>query len=89
MPVTFEGGARYTVPSTVDPAYVKDQLIIRFRVADVMKDRRVKLFLDGEEVSSRRRQVMAPGEMEQVKLTREMLDGHPDLSRIHISIEEV
>ena len=89
IPVTFEGGARYTVPASVDPAYVKDQLIIRFRVADVMKDRRVKLFLDDEEVTSRRRQVMAPGEMEQVKLTREMLDRHPNLTRIHISIEEV
>ena len=29
------------------------------------------------------------GQMEQVKLTREMLERHPNLTRIHISIEEV
>ena len=52
------------------------------------RDRRVKLILDGDEVVKRRRQVMAPGEMEEIKLTREMLDKHPDLKTIHIKVEE-
>ena len=65
-----------------------DALTIRFRVGGVMRDRRVKLLLDDEVVVKRRRPVMAPGEMEEIKLTRAMLDKHPDLKSIHIQIEE-
>ena len=88
IPVTFEGGIRYTVPATIDPKLVSDDLVIRFRVGSVMKKRTVRLLLDGEAVLSRKRAVMAPGEMEELKLTRAMLDAHPDLKTIHIAVEE-
>ena len=86
--VTFEGGPRYTVPASIDPARVSDGLVIRFRVGGVMKNRRVRLYLDDEAVVSRKRPVMAPGEMEELKLTKEALAAHPDLKRIHIAVEE-
>ena len=88
IPVTFEGGIRYTVPASIDPALVKDDLVIRFRVGGVMKKRVVKLYLGEDAVLSRKRPVMAPGEMEELKLTREMLAAHPGLDRIHITVEE-
>ena len=88
IPVTFEGGPRYTVPASIDPKRVSDDLVIRFRVGGVMKNRRVKLYLDDEAVVSRKRPVMAPGEMEELKLTRAALEAHPDLKRIHIAVEE-
>lgn len=88
IPVTFEGGPRYTVPASIDPKRVSDDLVIRFRVGGVMKNRRVKLYLDEEAVVSRKRPVMAPGEMEELKLTKAALEAHPDLKRIHIAVEE-
>ena len=88
IPVTFEGGPRYTVPASIDPRRVSDDLVIRFRVGGVMKNRRVRLYLDDEAVVSRKRPVMAPGEMEELKLTKEALAAHPDLKRIHIAVEE-
>ena len=88
IPVTFEGGIRYTVPASIDPALVQDDLVIRFRVGGVMKKRVVKLYLGQDPVLSRKRPVMAPGEMEELKLTREMLAAHPGLDRIHITVEE-
>ena len=88
IPVTFEGGIRYTVPASIDPKLVTDDLIIRFRVGGVMKNRVVKLMLDDEAVVTRKRKVMAPGEMEELKLTKAILDEHPGLSRIHITVEE-
>ncbi len=88
IPITFEGGPRYTVPASIDPQRVCDDLVIRFRVGGVMKNRRVRLYLDDEQVVSRKRPVMAPGEMEELKLTREALAKHPDLKRIHIAVEE-
>ena len=53
-----------------------------------MRDRKVNLYLDGERVLSRPRKVMAPGEMEEVLLTRKMLDEHPNLKSIEIKVED-
>ena len=88
VPVTFEGGPRYTVPSVVDPAHIKDRLTVRFRVGSVLKNQVVRVLLDGEPVITRKRSVMAPGEMEEVLLTHAMLAAHPDLKDIHIKVEE-
>ena len=86
--ITFEGGPRYTVPASIDPKRVEGDLVIRFRVGGVMKNRRVRLYLDDEAVVSRKRPVMAPGEMEELKLTQAALAAHPDLKQIHIAVEE-
>ena len=88
IPITFEGGPRYTVPASIDPKRVEGDLVIRFRVGGVMKNRRVRLYLDDEAVVSRKRPVMAPGEMEELKLTQAALVAHPDLKQIHIAVEE-
>ena len=88
IPITFEGGPRYTVPASIDPKRVEGDLVIRFRVGGVMKNRRVRLYLDDEAVVSRKRPVMAPGEMEELKLTQAALATHPDLKQIHIAVEE-
>lgn len=88
IPVAVEGGPRYTVPCTIDPARVGNELVVRFRVGGVMKNRFVSVYLDGDRVIHRRRPVMAPGEMEEVKLKRAMFQAHPDLSSICIRVEE-
>lgn len=88
IPITFEGGPRYTVPASIDPKRVEGDLVIRFRVGGVMKNRRVRLYLDDEAVVSRKRPAMAPGEMEELKLTQGALAAHPDLKQIHIAVEE-
>ena len=86
--VGFSGGIRYTVPSFVDPGRVRQWIKFRFRVGDVMTNRRVVLAIDGETVLSRKRRVMAPGEMEELVLTKKVLDAHPDMKSLEIRIEE-
>ncbi len=88
IPVAFSGGIRYTVPCTIDPGKVGSWLKIRFRVGDVMTNRRVVLYLDGEPVLTRKKRVMAPGEMEDLVLTQKHLEKHRELSSIEIKIEE-
>ena len=88
IPVGFSGGIRYTVPSFVDPDRVRHWIKFRFRVGDVMTNRRVVLAIDGETVLSRKRRVMAPGEMEELVLTKKVLDAHPDMKSLEIRIEE-
>ena len=88
IPVEFSGGVRYTVPCSVDPQQVGRWLKFRFRVGDVMTNRKVVLYIDGEPVLTKKRRVMAPGEMEELVLTRKVLDAHPDMSSLAIRIEE-
>ena len=88
IPVTVSGGIRYSVPVSVAPGRISDWLKVRFRVGDVMRNKKVVLYLDGVKELSKRRHVMAPGEMEEVVLTRNVLDRHPDLKSIEIKVEE-
>ena len=83
-----ESGVRYTVPATLDPDRVDDKLTVRFRVGDVYKDAYVSVYFDDARVAHKKKRVIAPGEMEQVILTKKQLDEYPDLKMITIKIEE-
>lgn len=82
-----ENGVRYTVPQSIDTEAMADKLTVRFRVADVYKNRSISVYFDGERVSSRKKRVLAPGEMEQVILTKESLEKYTDLKEITICTE--
>ena len=82
------GGVRYTVPKTINVDNMDDQITVRFRVGGVYKNCYVATYFDDELFSRRKRPVVAPGEMEEVKLTKEKLLAYPDLKQITIKIEE-
>ncbi len=86
--IEVSGGPRYTIPCTIDPKKMTDLLTVRFRVGSVMKNRYVNVYLDDERVIHRRRQIMAPGEMEEVVLKKTQFEKHPDLQTIAIRVEE-
>ena len=81
-------GVRYTVPSTICTARMDDELTVRFRVGGVYRNCYVSAYFDDERVIHRKRQIVAPGEMEEVKLTREQLLQYPDLKTITFAVEE-
>ncbi len=83
-----EGGVRYTVPKYIRPTEMEDNLTVRFRVADVYKNCAIVTYFDEEQISKRKRPVMAPGEMEQVILSKKKLAEYPDLTKITVCIEE-
>ncbi len=87
--VVPEGGVRYTVPKFIRPTEMEDNLTVRFRVGDVYKNCAIVTYFDDEQISKRKRPVMAPGEMEQVILNKKKLAEYPDLTKITIRIEEV
>lgn len=81
-------GVRYTVPGTICVNRMDEKLTVRFRVGGVFKNCYVSAYFDEERVIHRKRQVVAPGEMEQIQLTKEMLLKYPDLKTITVKIEE-
>ena len=81
-------GIRYTVPSTISLSRMEDTQLIRFRVADVYKEVFLKVYFDGTPIISQKKRVLAPGEMEQIRLKKEQLLAFPDLKKITIRIEK-
>lgn len=81
-------GVRYTVPEWLNVARMDEKLTVRFRVDNVYRNCCVSIYFDQERISRRKRQVVAPGEMEEVILTREQLLPYPDLETITIRVEE-
>jgi len=88
IPLVATGCVRYTVPSTIRTAHMEDNLKVRFRVGSVYQNCLISVYFDDERVIHRKRPVMAPGEMEEVKLTKEQFLQHPELKKITFKIEE-
>ena len=81
-------GVRYTVPVTINTARMDENLSVRFRVGSVFKNCYVSAYFDDERVIHRKRQIVAPGEMEEIKLTKDQLLKYPGLETITVKIEE-
>ena len=81
-------GVRYTVPKYIRPDNMEDELTVRFRVGGVYKNCYISTYFDEERVMRRKRPVVAPGEMEEIKLSKEKLLQYPGLRTITVKIEE-
>ncbi|MCI9149669.1 MAG: FAD-dependent oxidoreductase [Lachnospiraceae bacterium] len=88
FPVKVQGGIRYTVPAMIRPDRMEEEQVIRFRVGDVYRNRYLSLYVNGRRLVHRKRQVMAPGEMEELKVKREQLKDCPLDTEILVTIEE-
>ncbi|MEE8815954.1 MAG: FAD-dependent oxidoreductase [Lachnospiraceae bacterium] len=81
-------GIGYTVPESLRAEVMNDLLTIRFRVRGVYRDHFISVYFDDERVQHRKKQIVAPGEMEQVILQKKDVVAHPDLKKITICLEE-
>ena len=82
--IEVKGGIRYSVPCTVGGS--DQDVIVRFRVADVYRDKVLKVVINGNEVFSRKMKYLAPGEMEQTILKKEWLK---DIETCTFSLEDM
>ena len=82
-----ENGVRYTVPSTICPENMNDSITVRFRVANVFKNKYVSVYFDGERVKRTKKLILAPGEMESVTLKKEDL-LNKGIKNIKITLED-
>lgn len=81
-------GVRYTVPKYIHPALMEDSLTLRFRVLEVFQNKYISLYFDEERILYKKKKIMVPGEMEELKLKKSDLINSPDLQRITVKIEE-
>ncbi len=86
--ITTKGvnGVRYIVPQKVN---IKndDDVKLYFRVGSTYKNAKIVVKYNGEEILSRKRPRLAPGEMENVVIKNDMLKGFSAGGVIEISVE--
>jgi NADPH-dependent 2,4-dienoyl-CoA reductase/sulfur reductase-like enzyme len=80
-------GVRYTVPSSIHVSRMNRLQVIRFRVGAVYRNASVVIDFNDKVFRSQKKRILAPGEMEQVILTKEDLTKCSDLKTITIRIE--
>ena len=81
-------GVRYSVPSNINPERMDDKITVRFRVGNVYKNCYISAYFDNERIIHKKKPVVAPGEMEEIILTKEQLLKYPKLDTITLKIEE-
>ncbi|MBD5639686.1 FAD-dependent oxidoreductase [Clostridium botulinum] len=82
-----ENGVGYTVPKSIHKNNIGNIVDVRFRVRNVFKDSFISVYFDDERVVHRKKKVIAPGEMETVKLTKDMFEKHLDCKKITVKVE--
>ncbi len=80
--INTDGKIRYTVPQRIN---TKKDVSVYFRVGNVYRNSKVTVRRGDEVIFSKKKEKLAPGEMECVKLTRDMLEGAETLT---FSVEE-
>lgn len=88
LPIRCENGVRYTVPAVLRPDCAGDMVTLRFRVANVYKNKKIAVYAGNTCIFSRKRPVLAPGEMETVRLKGELLRAHPEAEELVVTLEE-
>ena len=92
IPLISTGCVRYTVPSAIHLSKMLDKLKVRFRVGKVVKNCAVDVYCNEENsekrIKTKKRPVVAPGEMEEILLGREELLKYPDLQQLIITVKE-
>lgn len=78
-------GVRYTVPQKINVDNMDDLTTIRFRVANVYKNKKVVLYVDDKRVLEIKKRILAPAEMEQVILKKA---DAINAKKIKLSLEE-
>ena len=90
LPIKGVDGVRYTVPVAIRPAAIDPEgtVTIRFRVGNVYTNKRIVVYAGDKAIFSRKRNVLAPGEMETVNLKSKVLLDCPEADSITVKLED-
>jgi tagatose-1,6-bisphosphate aldolase len=70
-----ENGIRYVVPEKINPDNVDDSVNFFMRVDNVYKNVFIEVSSEGKTVLKVKRPVVSPGEMENIKIKKEILEN--------------
>lgn len=86
--IRTEGNVRYVIPNFLQAERLDDEIILRFRVGNVVRDCYTSLYINGERILHKKRRIVAPGEMEELKLTRKKVEELGRIRDILVTLEQ-
>lgn len=86
--ILHENGVRYTVPEKIHINRMPDELTVRFRVGNVYRNCYISVYAGERRILHKKKQIAAPGEMEEVRLSKKILEEIPELEQITVKVEE-
>jgi len=88
IPIIPADGVRYTVPSSLCVERMEETMILRLRVGDVYQNKSISVWMDDQIISKKKKQVLAPGEMEEVTLTKKQMGSYANAKQITVRLED-
>ena len=90
LPIKTAGGVRYTVPVKIRPEALDPagKVTLRFRVGAVYQNKRIVIYAGDKQIFTKKRNVLAPGEMETVNLKCQLLLDCPEADEITVTLED-
>lgn len=85
--IVGSGGVRYVVPQFLSKSDDLGQLQLKMRVNNVYKNVRLVVTADGEEIYSKKKQIVTPGEMESVILTKDMIEKAQKADKLDVMLK--
>lgn len=82
-------GVRYCVPNYIFVDEMDEVQTIRLRVGDSYRDKNIQVVAGDQVIFQKRRKILAPGEMEEIRLTKQQLIPYQMEDQIVIRLEDV
>ncbi|MCM8711419.1 NAD(P)/FAD-dependent oxidoreductase [Clostridium sp. SYSU_GA19001] len=87
LEVIAEEGVSYVVPKFINPLNIEDYIDIKFRVRKPCSNHFISVYFDDIREICVRKKILTPGEMEVVKVKKELFLKHSDCSKITVKVE--
>ncbi len=81
-------GIKYTIPKYINTENIVDSFNIKLRVRHVFEDNFISLYFDDHREIHLKKEIMVPGEIEIVKVTKAMLNKYYTCKKITLKIEK-
>jgi NADPH-dependent 2,4-dienoyl-CoA reductase/sulfur reductase-like enzyme len=87
MEVIAKSEINYVVPKLINPLNVDEWVDIKLRVRGVFNNSYLSVYFDDVREIHAKKKILTPGEMEIIKLKKELFNKHPNCKRITIMVE--
>jgi NADPH-dependent 2,4-dienoyl-CoA reductase/sulfur reductase-like enzyme len=88
IPIVFEKGIKYVVPTAINRGNVENSVELALRVDKMYKDSKILVYFDHKLELTLKKEQMAPGDLESVKITAESLERYQNCKSVTVKIEK-
>jgi thioredoxin reductase len=82
-------GIKYTVPMYINRERVREDVTVLLKTDNIYHNKCISVYLGDERVASVRREIFSVGNMECIRLSKELFDKTANFRKIKIKLEEV